>query len=77
MTDATLALMAPFEGFHYCGYGLDEHFASQLRDAGVVFSARAADAGPEALEPAASASVRLATGGDHRTSHKTRPVKGG
>jgi hypothetical protein len=41
---------APFEGFHYCGYGLDEHFASMLQDAGVVISAHAPDAGPEALE---------------------------
>ena len=40
----------PFEGFHYCGYGLDVHFASKLQDAGVVISAYAADAGPEALE---------------------------
>jgi CTP synthase (UTP-ammonia lyase) len=47
---ASICGQAPFEGFHYCGYGLDEHFASRLQDAGVVIAARAADAGPEALE---------------------------
>jgi CTP synthase (UTP-ammonia lyase) len=47
---ASICGEAPFEGFHYCGYGLDEHFAAGLQDAGVVISAYAADAGPEALE---------------------------
>jgi CTP synthase (UTP-ammonia lyase) len=47
---ASICGEAPFEGFHYCGYGLDEDFASKLAGAGVVISAHAADAGPEALE---------------------------
>ncbi len=47
---ASICGETPFEGFHYCGYGLDVHFASKLQDAGVVISAHAADAGPEALE---------------------------
>jgi CTP synthase (UTP-ammonia lyase) len=47
---ASICGETPFEGFHYCGYGLDEHFDSKLQDAGVVISAHAADAGPEALE---------------------------
>ena len=47
---ASICGETPFEGFHYCGYGLDEHFASKLQDAGVVISAHAADAGPQALE---------------------------
>jgi CTP synthase (UTP-ammonia lyase) len=40
----------PFEGFHYCGYGLAEEFASALERAGVVLSAHADDAGVEAIE---------------------------
>jgi len=47
---ASICGEAPFEGFHYCGYGLDERFASKLQDVGVLTSAHAADAGPEALE---------------------------
>jgi CTP synthase (UTP-ammonia lyase) len=47
---ASICGEAPFEGFHYCGYGLDDHFASKLQDVGVVIAAHAADAGPEALE---------------------------
>jgi CTP synthase (UTP-ammonia lyase) len=47
---ASICGETPFEGFHYCGYGLDERFASKLQDVGVVISAYAADAGPEALE---------------------------
>jgi CTP synthase (UTP-ammonia lyase) len=47
---ASICGEAPFDGFHYCGYGLDEYFASKLQDAGVVMAAHAADAGPEALE---------------------------
>jgi hypothetical protein len=52
---ASICRETPFEGFHYCGYGLDEHFASKLQGAGVVISVHAADAGPEALELAAAA----------------------
>jgi CTP synthase (UTP-ammonia lyase) len=47
---ASICGQAPFEGFHYCGYGLDGHYAAMLHDVGVVISAHAADAGPEALE---------------------------
>jgi hypothetical protein len=41
---------APFTGFHWCGYGLDAAVEQCLRDAGVVISARAPDAGVEAIE---------------------------
>jgi CTP synthase (UTP-ammonia lyase) len=40
----------PFQGFHYCGYGLDERHAEVLADHGVVLSATAPDAGVEAIE---------------------------
>lgn len=40
----------PFTGFHWCGYGLDTGMEQRLEDAGVVLSARAADAGVEAIE---------------------------
>jgi CTP synthase (UTP-ammonia lyase) len=41
---------APFTGFHWCGYGLSPRVEAQLQRAGVVISARAADAGAEAIE---------------------------
>ena len=47
---ASICGEVPFDGFHYCGYGLDERFASDLQDVGVVISAHAPDAGVEALE---------------------------
>ena len=40
----------PFEGFHWCGYGLDPRFAVTLQGVGVVLSAHAEDAGTEAVE---------------------------
>ncbi len=40
----------PFSGFHWCGYGLAEDFEERLESAGVVISARAPDAGVEAIE---------------------------
>ncbi len=40
----------PFTGFHWCGYGLDRAVEHQLQEAGVVLSARAPDAGVEAIE---------------------------
>jgi CTP synthase (UTP-ammonia lyase) len=40
----------PFSGFHWCGYGLDPGAEAQLAAAGVVVSARAQDAGAEAIE---------------------------
>jgi CTP synthase (UTP-ammonia lyase) len=41
---------APFEGYHYCGYGLADEFAAVLQRAGVVVGAVGADAGTEAIE---------------------------
>jgi CTP synthase (UTP-ammonia lyase) len=41
---------ASFSGFHWCGYGLDAAAERSLQDAGVVLSARAPDAGVEAIE---------------------------
>ncbi len=40
----------PFEGFHFCGYGLAAEAADTLRRAGVGVSGFSADAGPEAIE---------------------------
>jgi CTP synthase (UTP-ammonia lyase) len=41
---------APFAGFHWCGYGLSQRVEAHLQSAGIVISARAADAGVEAIE---------------------------
>ena len=41
---------APFEGFHWCGFGLAPDAAQTLRRAGVVLAAHAPDAGVEAIE---------------------------
>jgi CTP synthase (UTP-ammonia lyase) len=41
---------APFSGFHWCGYGLAPAAEQLLLNAGVVLSARAEDAGVEAIE---------------------------
>jgi CTP synthase (UTP-ammonia lyase) len=40
----------PFEGFHYCGFGLDPAYVEPLEQAGVVVGATAPDAGVEAIE---------------------------
>jgi CTP synthase (UTP-ammonia lyase) len=40
----------PFEGFHWCGYGLADRYSEVLGGAGVVISATAEDAGVEAIE---------------------------
>jgi CTP synthase (UTP-ammonia lyase) len=40
----------PFEGFHFCGYGLSERFVPVLERAGVTISASAPDAGVEGIE---------------------------
>ncbi len=40
----------PFEGFHYCGYGLAPAYVEPLERAGVVVGATAPDAGVEAIE---------------------------
>jgi CTP synthase (UTP-ammonia lyase) len=40
----------PFEGFHWCGYGLSAHGARALQATGVTIAATAPDAGVEAIE---------------------------
>jgi len=47
---AQLTGTEPFEGFHYCGYGLSDSAERALRAAGVTVSATAPDAGVEAIE---------------------------
>jgi CTP synthase (UTP-ammonia lyase) len=40
----------PFDGYHYCGYGLADEYAAGLQSAGVIVSAVGDDAGTEAIE---------------------------
>ena len=40
----------PFDGYHYCGYGVSTHVVAPLERAGVVIGATAPDAGVEAIE---------------------------
>jgi CTP synthase (UTP-ammonia lyase) len=40
----------PFEGYHYCNFGLDPAYVEPLERAGVVVGATAPDAGVEAIE---------------------------
>jgi len=40
----------PFEGYHYCSFGLDPSYVEPLERAGVVVGATAPDAGVEAVE---------------------------
>ena len=40
----------PFDGFHYCRFGLDPRFEHQLAEAGLVISGHAPDAGVEIVE---------------------------
>jgi CTP synthase (UTP-ammonia lyase) len=47
---AELCGSAPFTGFHWCNYGLAPEHEAALVDAGLVVSARAPDAGVEAVE---------------------------
>lgn len=47
---ASICGEAPFEGFHWCGFGLAPAAAETLRGAGVTLSAHAPDAGVEAIE---------------------------
>jgi CTP synthase (UTP-ammonia lyase) len=47
---AAICGTAPFEGYHYCGYGLADEFAAALQHAGVVIGAVGDDAGTEAIE---------------------------
>jgi CTP synthase (UTP-ammonia lyase) len=47
---ATICGERPFEGFHWCGFGLEPGAADTLAEAGVTLSAHAPDAGVEAIE---------------------------
>jgi CTP synthase (UTP-ammonia lyase) len=47
---AALVGEAPFSGFHFCTFGLNESYRDRLAAAGLVASAFADDAGVEALE---------------------------
>src|SRR6478752_2854807 len=47
---AALTGDAPFSGFHYCSYGLNDRYRDALVAAGLVVGAYADDAGVEAVE---------------------------
>jgi CTP synthase (UTP-ammonia lyase) len=47
---ATICGERPFEGFHWCGFGLAPDAGQLLAEAGVTLAAHAPDAGVEALE---------------------------
>lgn len=47
---AAICGQGPFEGFHWCGYGLASEFVDVLVRSGVVVSASADDAGVEGIE---------------------------
>jgi CTP synthase (UTP-ammonia lyase) len=47
---AEICGLESFEGFHWCGYGLDARYVEPLERAGVVVGATAPDAGVEAVE---------------------------
>jgi CTP synthase (UTP-ammonia lyase) len=47
---ASICGSEPFEGFHYCSFGLDPAYVEPLERAGVVVGATAPDAGVEAIE---------------------------
>src|SRR5829696_592648 len=47
---AELCGTEPFPGFHWCNYGLRPEWSEQLRQAGLVVSAHAEDAGVEGVE---------------------------
>lgn len=47
---ATIYGNDPFDGFHYCGYGVTPGTVAPLERVGVVISATAPDAGTEAIE---------------------------
>jgi CTP synthase (UTP-ammonia lyase) len=46
---ASICGSEPFEGFHYCSFGLDPAYVGPLERAGVVVGATAPDAGVEAI----------------------------
>ncbi len=47
---AELCGTQPFDGFHFCNFGLADAFVTRLVDAGLVVGAHAPDAGVEAVE---------------------------
>ena len=47
---AEICGLAPFEGFHYCNFGLEPRFEHRLVAAGLVVSGHAPDAGVEIVE---------------------------
>ena len=47
---AELCGLEPFDGFHYCNYGLDPRYEDALTRAGLVISGHAPDAGVEIVE---------------------------
>jgi CTP synthase (UTP-ammonia lyase) len=47
---ASICGTEPFEGYHYCSFGLDPAYVEPLERAGVVVGATAPDAGVEAIE---------------------------
>ncbi len=47
---AALCGLAPFDGFHFCNYGLAPRFEAVLAQAGLVVSGHAPDAGVEIVE---------------------------
>ena len=47
---AAICGTAPFTGFHWCNYGVDDRHVAALEAAGLVVGARAPDAGVEGVE---------------------------
>jgi CTP synthase (UTP-ammonia lyase) len=47
---AAICGLDPFPGYHYCGFGLAPEHEPTIERAGVLISARADDAGAEAIE---------------------------
>ena len=70
----------PFEGYHYCGFGLDPAYVEPLERAGVVVGATAPDAGVEVIElpehPVLHRDGVPATGGRRRTRPARTAARG-
>ena len=47
---AEICGLEPFDGFHFCSYGVNLRYRDMLVEAGLTFSAFAPDAGVEAVE---------------------------
>lgn len=47
---AEICGLEPFDGFHFCNYGVDLRYRDAFAEAGLTFSAFAPDAGVEAVE---------------------------